>query len=118
MIDLLTSSPMLLHAQVEVCTYRWDSSVAGSSGHPILGDEELVAGLRKSKYSSLQSGWLPATPDHALASKVCSLPQIPSAQLYWSVGFVTSIQSTCTSGLTDTYLSSRMWKHRMGRCLA
>lgn len=59
-----------VHAKAQVLQCRWNSSVAGTFDHPNVGDEELVAGLRKSQYSSLQSGWLPATPDHRAVSKV------------------------------------------------
>jgi hypothetical protein len=46
--------------------YRWDSSVALDTDVIGKDDELMVAGLRKSIYSALQSGWMPSTPDKRL----------------------------------------------------
>ncbi|BDA49172.1 probable disheveled-associated activator of morphogenesis 1 at N-terminal half [Coccomyxa sp. Obi] len=43
---------------------RWDSSVAADQ--VVVNDEVLVAGLRKSRYTALQAGYMANTPDKRL----------------------------------------------------
>ncbi|CAL8464050.1 g3585 [Coccomyxa elongata] len=53
---------------------RWDSSVAADQ--VVVNDEVLVAGLRKSRYTALQAGYMVNTPDKRLHP-----PQGPNAVL-------------------------------------
>ena len=85
------SSRSLTRIQIEIVVFRWDSSVAADQ--VVVNDEVLVAGLRKSRYTALQAGYMTNTPDkrlHPAQGPTAVLPTAKPATLVRFKSFNTS----------------------------
>ena len=72
-----------ISTQTTLVVFRWDSSVAADQ--VVQNDEVLVAGLRKSRYTALQAGYMVNTPDKRLHPSQGPYAVLPTAKPATSV---------------------------------